>query len=140
MNRQTLLQRLKTKVSELRANKSCQVNNCITGTSKMLSSSDSLHSWSNISVQGNALQRVVHPCINATDFCAVAVDNTYDFPKEGLSSIPKYTDLNVLSMFPAASVARSNSESSSKSFGLYFRFYYRYHVLFFVLPFLKLLI
>jgi len=57
---QSLLQWLKIKVIKLWANKSCQGYNCITNTSKMLSSFDSLHFWSNGTVQGNASCWSVH--------------------------------------------------------------------------------
>jgi len=118
MDRKTLVRRLKTKVNMFRANKCCQVDNAVSRTSNMLSSSSgSLHSWSNESVPGHAFQRVLGPCINATDYGAVAAHNKHHFPKGGLSSIPKCTDLDVLSEFPAASVGGSNLEAS---FGWYF--------------------
>ncbi|QCD89943.1 E1A/CREB-binding protein [Vigna unguiculata] len=113
MDRKTLVRRLKTKVNMFRANKCCQVDNAVSRTSNMLSSSSgSLHSWSNESVPGHAFQRVLGPCINATDYGAVAAHNKHHFPKGGLSSIPKCTDLDVLSEFPAASVGGSNLEAS----------------------------
>ncbi|WVZ09372.1 hypothetical protein V8G54_013902 [Vigna mungo] len=106
INRKTLVQRLKTKVKMLDANKSCQVDNTISCTSTTLPSSESLHSWSSGSLPGHAFQKVLHPCINVTDYGAAY--NKHD--------LPKCNDLDVLSEFSAASVGRRNLETSSKSF------------------------
>ncbi|XP_022631730.1 probable histone acetyltransferase HAC-like 1 [Vigna radiata var. radiata] len=106
INRKTLVQRLKTKVRMLAANKRCQVDNTISCTSNTLSSSESLHSWSNGSLSGHAFQKVLHPCNNVTDYGAAY--NRHD--------LSKCNDLNVLSEFSAASVGESNLETNSKSF------------------------
>lgn len=107
-----MVQRLKTKVRMLAANKRCQVDNTISCTSNTLSSSESLHSWSNGSLSGHAFQKVLHPCNNVTDYGAAY--NRHD--------LSKCNDLNVLSEFSAASVGESNLETNSKSFGWYFEF------------------
>ncbi|XP_052726025.1 histone acetyltransferase HAC12 [Vigna angularis] len=115
INRKTLVRRLKTKVKMFGANKRHQVDNTISCTSNMLSSSESLHSWSNGSLPGHAFQKGLHPCINVTHYGAAY--NRHDLSKGGLSSIPKCTDLDVRSEFSAASVVGgSHLGTSSKSF------------------------
>ncbi|TKY50055.1 Histone acetyltransferase HAC1 [Spatholobus suberectus] len=137
MNQGTLMKRLETQLNKLHATKCNQQVDCsITYSSKMMvPSSGLLHARSNRSVLEPAFQKVAGPINNATDYCAVAVDNKYGFPKGGLShssivpepvfspdncsSITTCTDMDVLSNF-SVSGGGSNLEASSKSICSYF--------------------
>lgn len=136
MNQETLEQRLETQLDKLIAtNSSQQVDRSFSYTSTTVPSSGSLRSWSNGIMLQPAVQKVAGLFDNATDFCAVAVDNKYGFPKgelchsfmnhepvfspESCSSISTCTDTDVLSNFYVSGGGR-NLEASSQSNSFYF--------------------
>ncbi|KAG4911888.1 hypothetical protein JHK82_052477 [Glycine max] len=135
INRQTIMQRLDTQLKKLYAPKCSQVNSSIACTSQMVPSFGLLQARSNGSVPEPAFHNVAGPITNATNYCAVPVDNKNSFPNGGLSyssfvpqpvflpdnhpSIATCTDLDVL---PNSFVSggRSNLKACSKSISSYF--------------------